>query len=55
MVEAGLCTWKQFESGKELLLDRMESVVTAPDKSLTKNTNKWSKLKHPTDVINMQG
>ena len=62
MVETGLCTWRQFEAGKELLLDwtthyyermDMKSVVTAPDKSLVMKTNKWSKLKQPTDVVSI--
>ena len=59
MVEAGLCTWKQFQAGKELLLgwtthyyDCMESVENAPDKYLVKKTNKRSKLKYPTAVSN---
>ena len=58
MVEAGTCTWKQFEAKKEMLVDRMthyydrtESVVTAMDESLVKKTNKKSKLKHPTLML----
>ena len=46
MIEAGLCTWEQFETGKELLLDEMacyyeyrESAVTALDESLVKEAN----------------
>ena len=33
----------------------LENVVTAPDKSQVKKTNKWSKLKHLTGVINWPG
>ena len=33
----------------------MESVVTALGEYLVKKTNKWSKLKHSTDVSNWPG
>ena len=57
MVAAGMCTWSQVEAGKEMLLDRVSryyerqsTVVTAPDEDMVEKTNKWSKLKHPTNI-----
>ena len=58
VVDTKLCTWDQYEEGKELLIGRMtryyeqkESNVSA---SITdqpvERTNRWSKIKHPASV-----